>query len=87
MCAERIHRDVWAICRVPRAEVCFLRYTLEAYEGLCIPTTLPGREGRLRLLTSPQKAAELDSVLRALAAELPLVVESWGEGDGEPHDR
>ncbi len=82
MTARPSYPDVWALCRVPRAEVCFVRYTLEAYEGLCIPTTLPGGAGRLRLLTSREQKADLDAVLRSLADQVALVVESWGEGGG-----
>jgi hypothetical protein len=73
------------LCRVPKAEVCYLRYTLEAYEGLCVPTTLPGGGGRVRLTTSSGQRAELEGVLRGLAAEIPMVVEEWGVGSaGHP---
>lgn len=72
--------EVWALCRVPREHLCYLRYTLEAYEGLCLPTTLPGREGLVRLLTTAEQRDDLAAVLDALAAEFPLQVERWGEG-------
>ncbi len=73
-------REVWALCRVPRAEVCYLRYTLESYEGLCIPTTLPGGEGLVRLLTSEGKRSALAEALSSLSRELTLEVVEWGWG-------
>ena len=83
MTSDRSSAEVWALCRVPKAEICFVRYTLEAYEGLCVPTTLPGGGGRLRLLTSAGQRSELEAVLRGLADEVPIVVESWSEGSGD----
>jgi hypothetical protein len=76
--------DVWVLCRVPRREVCYLRYTLEAYEGLCVPTTLPGRGGVVRLLTSAGLRAELQETLEALAAEMELEILEWGVGRPDP---
>ncbi|GAB4271466.1 MAG: hypothetical protein Kow0092_26230 [Deferrisomatales bacterium] len=72
-------RDVSIYCRVPRGQLCYFRSTLEAYEGLCIASTLPGGEGRVRLLTSPELALELRGVLEALAAEVGASVEPPGE--------
>ncbi len=73
--------EVWAVCRASRPDLVYLRYTLEAYEGLCVATTLPGAEGRVRLITSAELRDELARTLEALAAEIPLTVEVWGEGD------
>lgn len=74
-------REIWTLCRVPREAICYLRYTLEAYEGLCIPTTVPGRGGLVRLLTEQSRLADLDRVLDGLARELPLEILGRGEGD------
>ena len=75
-------REVWTLCRVPREAICYLRYTLEAYEGLCIPTTVPGRGGLVRLLTEARLTPELDRVLAGLAEEIPLEILGRGE-EGE----
>ncbi len=64
-------------CRVPTRELCYFRYTLEAYEGLCLPTTLPGGEGRVQLATSAGQRPALEAVLQALSKEIPLEVEKW----------
>ncbi len=77
---EAVPRELWVLCRVPREELVFLRHTLEGYDGLCVATTLPGREGRVRLLTTADRRGELEAVLAGLAAEIDLQVESWAQG-------
>ena len=77
---ETAPKEIWAVCRVPRSELVYLRYTLEAYEGLCLATTLPGREGLVRLATTETSRRDLEAVLSALAEEIDLTVERWGEG-------
>jgi hypothetical protein len=74
-------KEVWALCRVPRERLFYLRYTLEAYEGLCLATTLPGRGGYVVTRTSPELRDELGRTLQALAEEMPLEVLRWGEGE------
>jgi len=78
--ADTTVTEIWALCRVPKTEIYHLRYTLEAYEGLCVPTTLPGGGGFVRLLSSGGLRAELGAVLEALAGEIGLEVLEWGEG-------
>jgi hypothetical protein len=72
--------EIWVLCRVPRAEICYLRYTLEAYEGLCVSTTVPGRGGLVRVYTDKGLREDLDRVLDALASELELEIIERGEG-------
>jgi hypothetical protein len=74
-------KEAWALCRVPRERICRLRYTLEAYEGLCLSTTLPGRGGLVLVRTSPGLKEELRQTLAGLAEELPFEILRWGEGD------
>ncbi|MBI5443134.1 MAG: DUF4911 domain-containing protein [Deltaproteobacteria bacterium] len=73
-------RETWALCRVPKADICYFRYTLEAYEGLCVATTMPGAGGVVRLLTSAELRPALEACLEALAGELELEVLEWREG-------
>ena len=72
--------EINIFCRVPKGELCYLRYTLEAYEGLCTPTTLPGGGGRVRVTAGAGRRAELEAVLDALTEEIPLIVEQRGDG-------
>ena len=80
--------ELHVTCRAPTRELCYFRYTLEAYEGLCLPTTLPGGEGRVQLATSASQRPALEAVLQALSEEIPLEVEEWSnarfaeDGDG-----
>ena len=69
--------ELQVVCRIPTQELCYFRYTLEAYEGLCLTTTLTGGDGRVRLATSEGQRPQLEALLRALAKELPLEVEGW----------
>ncbi|MDW7709564.1 MAG: DUF4911 domain-containing protein [Deferrisomatales bacterium] len=72
--------ELWALCRAPRKDLVYLRYTLEAYEGLCVATTVPAGGGLVELRSSADRRDELEEVLASLAREIPLVVEGWGEG-------
>lgn len=56
--------------RVPRAEVALLRYLIEAYDGLA---NLHGSgDGTITLVTTTDRAAELDGLLDDLREELEL---------------
>jgi len=72
--------EAWVLLRVDKPGIYFLRYTMEAYEGLCIPTTLPGGEGLVRLTTSLALRPELEAALEGLGREMPLEIIGWGEG-------
>lgn len=78
--AKRNDDEVWALCRVPRDLLFRLRYTLEAYEGLCLSTTAPGGEGYVWLRTSRELRLSLEETLTALAHEMDLQVLGWGSG-------
>ncbi len=72
--------ELWARCRAPKEDLVYLRYTLEAYEGLCLATTVPGGGGQVELRSSADRRTELEEVLLSLSREIALVVEAWGEG-------
>lgn len=78
--SENPPRDVWAEVRVEKPEIYFLRFTLESHEGLCVPTTMPGGEGLVRLNTSADLREELQLVLEGLSREMKIEILSWGEG-------
>lgn len=79
--------EVWALCRVPRDRICLLRYTLEAYEGLCLATTAAGRAGLVWARTSPALRPELELTLAALGREIGVEVLEWGSGPLAPSGR
>ncbi len=71
-------REIWALCRVARDEIVHLRYSIEAYEGLAVTTTLPGGEGLVRIYTEERLRGLLERVLRSLSEEMKLEVMEWG---------
>lgn len=73
-------KEIWALCRVDRADIFHVRYTLEAYEGVGIPTTLPGGGGLVRIITEERLRGELTRVLEGLGREIGLEILEWGEG-------
>jgi len=79
MTAEKYEREIWALCRVPRDGIFHLRYSIEAYEGLAVTTTLPGGEGLVQVYTEAALRPLLERVLAGIAEEMELEVVEWGE--------
>lgn len=73
--------DAWILLRVAKPDICLLRYTLEAYEGLCVPTTLPGGGGLVRLTTSLSLLQELLNAVEGLSREIDLEIIERGVGE------
>jgi hypothetical protein len=55
--------------RVPRAEIGYLKFIFESYEGLAVVRTLDRHAGVLVVLAVPDLLADTDRVLDALATE------------------
>ncbi|TAL16980.1 DUF4911 domain-containing protein [bacterium] len=70
--------EIWVLCRVPREEIFFLRYILDAYDGLAVSTTLPGGEGLVRIYTEMSRKEELDKLLEALGEEFSVEIADRG---------
>lgn len=58
--------------QVPSAEIGYLRFILEGYDGLAQIRTLDVQQGLIELMCSASQRTTLDSLLAALAEELPL---------------
>jgi hypothetical protein len=58
--------------RTPRAEIGYLRFIVESYDGLLFLRTLDAGEGLLEFRWSPTRAADAEDLLRALAVETGL---------------
>ena len=58
--------------RVALKELAFLRFVLEAYDGLAVLTSLPGR-AEVEWSIPVERADEADGLAEALAAEMTLV--------------
>lgn len=70
--------EIWVLCKVERPQIFFLRYTIEAHEGLAVSTTLPGGEGLVRIYTELSREEELEELLSALQSEIGLEIVERG---------
>lgn len=61
------------------SQIHYLRFTLEAYEGLGVLTTIDARLGLVRMSCSPGCEGEIDSILEAERDRLQLraLMEEW----------
>jgi hypothetical protein len=58
--------------RVNRRDIAYLRFTLEAYEGLATLSTLDARNGIVVLSIPEGFAGDVDQLLKALAGEIDI---------------
>jgi hypothetical protein len=58
--------------QLPRAEIGYLRFILESYDGLAFARTLDSGSGLIEIACSPSRMADVDGLLRALAEEVGL---------------
>lgn len=72
--------EIWVIVKMAKPDIFFIRYITEAYEGLCIPTTLPDSDGLVLLLTGKDMEDELRVAIDALVEEFGIEVIQWGTG-------
>lgn len=57
---------------VPRAEIAYLRFILEGYDGLAFLRTLEARTALVEIAFAASRRADAEALLAALAAEVPL---------------
>jgi hypothetical protein len=60
---------VW-IYRVDPGQIHYLKFILEAYDGLATLTTVDARDGRVQLTVPPGAEADARSLMEALEGEL-----------------
>lgn len=58
--------------QLPRAEIGYLRFILESYDGLAFARTLDSASGLVEIACSPSRMVDVDGLLRALAEEVGL---------------
>lgn len=64
--------DLRRYFRVERGDLVYLKFILEAYDGMVTMTTVEPQGGVVRLLIPAAFAADMHDLLAALAGELPL---------------
>ena len=52
--------------RVDKREICFLRWMIEAYDGIAMMTTIDPEQGIVSLHISPGCEADVESVLKSV---------------------
>ena len=58
--------------RIPRAEIGYLRFILESYDGLAFVRTLDRREALVEVAYPPSRRFDAEDLLGALAEECSL---------------
>ncbi len=59
--------------RLPPREIGYLRFVLEAYDGLAFARTLDARAGLVEIAWPPSRSADAEALLAALRLEIDLV--------------
>jgi Domain of unknown function (DUF4911) len=62
------------IIRVDRREICFIKFILEAYDGIATMTTIDARQGIVLLRIAPGCEKEVEAVLRDLGEDIMIDV-------------
>lgn len=57
---------------LPRAEIGYLRFLLESYDGLAFARTLDSNRGLVELAYPDNRSEDVESLLRALTAEIGM---------------
>jgi Domain of unknown function (DUF4911) len=68
------------IIRVDRREIGFLKFILEAYDGIAVMTTIDARQGIVLLRIAPGCEKEVEAVLRDLGRDILI-----DDFDGSPN--
>ncbi len=62
------------IIRIDRREICFIKFILEAYEGIATMTTIDARQGIVLLRIAPGCEKEVEALLRDLGEDIMIEV-------------
>jgi hypothetical protein len=58
--------------KIPTAEIAYLNFILESYEGVAIVRTIDPREGIVEVMVPPHYQKEIKEILKNLAEEFPI---------------
>ncbi len=62
------------IIRVDRREICFLKFILEAYDGIATMTTIDAHQGIVLLRIAPGCEKEVEAIIRDLGRDIMINV-------------
>jgi hypothetical protein len=63
-------KTIKKILRVDRREICFLKFILEAYDGISTLTTIDAHQGIVMLRIAPGCEGDVDVVLQDLKKDM-----------------
>ncbi len=63
--------------RIDRSEICFLKFIVEAYDGLAVLTTVDPETGIVMLYIAPGCEAEIETILQELKKN--IIIEALDE--------
>lgn len=63
-------KSIKKILRVDRREICFLKFILEAYDGISTLTTIDAHQGIVMLRIAPGCEGDVDVVLQDLKKDM-----------------
>ncbi|MFZ7126916.1 MAG: DUF4911 domain-containing protein [Desulfobacterales bacterium] len=63
--------------RVDRCEISYLRFVIEACEGIAVMTTIEPGKGIIRLSVAPGREGEVDALIRQLRTAEGIRIEDW----------
>jgi hypothetical protein len=58
--------------KIPPAEIAYLTFILESYEGVAIARTVDPLQGLVELMVSPDYQEEIKEILKDLGKEFPI---------------
>ncbi len=70
---SRVHVFTKRYFQLPRAEIGYLRFILESYDGLAFARTLDNRAALVEIAYSPSRDADAEKLLSALVVEAGLM--------------
>ncbi len=70
--------------RISKAEIGYLRFILESYDGLAFVRTLDGREALVEIAYPPSRSVDAEALLSALAGECGMAEVPSSVADGYP---
>ncbi|MBF0102401.1 MAG: DUF4911 domain-containing protein [Desulfobacterales bacterium] len=59
--------------KIPKSEISYLKFIIEAYEGIAVLTTVCPTSGKIVLYIAPGCEDEIDMICAELTKEIPLI--------------
>jgi Domain of unknown function (DUF4911) len=68
----RMYSSYTRFFRIGRRDLAYLKFIIEAYEGLAVLSTADREDSLVRIMSTPSLAADLDLLLAALSREITM---------------